>query len=120
MATTITCTWTSETTTPLLVNGYQASLESRNIMHDLIGGGFAVALVGPRPRSGTLELLYETEADAFAALNMHREQSTFTLSDDDRTSVDMTYVINGVVTIALEDETRSLWVVSIGYQEVYE
>lgn len=118
MTTTITRTSDSATTIPDLVLGYEASRESRNVVHDLIGGGIAVTLVDPRPRSGTLELLYPLEADAAAAFDLHSVASTFTLVNDDLTGIDMTYVLDGSLGVALDDETRAVWVVSVGYQEV--
>jgi len=114
----ITAETSLNTTTPALVLGYQTARTSRNIIHDLLSGEVGVALVAPRPRSGTLELLYPVEADAFTALNLHAEETVFTLTDTDRASVAMSYVVDGDITIELDDETRDHWVVSVGYQEV--
>lgn len=109
---------TSDTTSPALVLGYETSQESQNIIHDIIGGGIAVTLVRPRPRAGTLELFYLTEADAFEALALHARETTFSLSDTDRPSVAMTYVTDGSIDLGLDDEGRQRWVLSVGYQEV--
>ncbi len=106
------------TLSPALVLGYETSRESQNIVHDIIGGGIAVTLIRPRPRSGTLHLFFLTEPDAFNALNKHALEATFTLSDSDRPGVNMTYVADGTADLALDDQTRLRWVVSIGYQEV--
>lgn len=108
-------------TTPTIVDGYEATRTSRNIVHDLISGGIAVTLISPRPRSGTLRLVYATESDAAFSVLLHAEETTFTLVDDDRDSLAMTYVIDGSgVEIALDDESRDVWVVSVGFQEVEE
>lgn len=108
-----------DTTSPLLVLGYEASRRSRNTTRDLLSGDIAVVMNSPRPRSGTLELLYDVEGDAFAAVNIHAQETTFTLETDDRVSVGMTYVLGeGDVTIALDDETRDAWVVSVPFQEI--
>jgi hypothetical protein len=104
-------------TTPLLILGYEASRTSRNIVHDLIEG-MAVTLVSPRPRSGTLGLLYTDETEAFAALELHAERTSFTLESLERSVTNMTYVIDGSVSIALDTATRDHWVVSIQYQEI--
>lgn len=109
---------TATTTSPALVLGYDTSRESLNIVHDIIGGGIAVTLIRPRPRQGTLELFYTTEAGAFAALSLHSRESTFTLSDTDRPAVSMTYVADGSMSLSLDTETRTRWVLSVGYQEV--
>lgn len=102
---------------PTLVLGYEATRESQNVVHDIIGGGIAVTLVRPRPRAGTLELFFTEEAEAFAALAMHALEATFSLSDSDRPAVGMTYIVGGNVSIRLTD-SRRYWVVSVGFQEV--
>ncbi|MCM3778991.1 hypothetical protein [Microbacterium hydrocarbonoxydans] len=109
---------TTGSISPALVLGYQTARESQNIVHDLIGGGIAVTLIAPRPRSGRLELFFLTEADGFGALTKHGLETTFTLSDTDRPSVGMTYVTDGSLDLALDDQGRSRWVLSVGYQEV--
>lgn len=106
------------TVSPALVLGYQTSTESQNIVHDLIGGGIAVTLVRPRPRSGRLELLFLQEADGFLALKAHARETTFSLSDTDRPEVGMDYVTEGAIDLSLDEQTRKRWVLSVGYQEV--
>lgn len=106
------------TISPALVLGYKTSRESQNIVHDIIGGGIAVTLIQPRPRSGTLELFFLTEAAAFDALTKHSLETTYTLTDTDRPSVNMTYVTEGTIDLELDDQGRTRWVVSAGYQEV--
>ncbi len=119
MSTLITASGTGSTTSPELVLGYDTARESRNIVHDLISGDIAVTLIAPRPRSGTLELLYFDEAAAFAGLALHEQETTFTLDDDDSAGVSMTYVVSGSgIRLTLDDETRDAWVLSVGYQEV--
>ena len=106
-------------TSPALVLGYDTQRASQNIVHDIIGGGIAVSLIRPRPRAGTLELFYLTEAAAFAALDLHSIESTFSLADSDRPAVNMTYALDGSgVQVALDPETRNRWIVSVSYQEV--
>lgn len=106
------------TTSPALILGYETSRESQNIIHDLIGGGIAVALIRPRPRSGTLELFYLTEADAKSSLDLHSSEASFTLSEPDRPTWAMTYVASGALTVKLDEEGRRRWTVSVDYQEV--
>lgn len=109
----------SGTTSPITVlSPYAAAYASRNVIHDLIGGGIAVSLVQPRPRSGILSLLYGTEADAIAGAQLHRAETTFTLTEDEPASISMSYVIDGDVEVALDDETLTVWIVSVGFQEV--
>jgi hypothetical protein len=119
MTATITATNGAGTTTPVTVlSPWATAWESRNVIHDLIGGGIAVSLVGPRPRAGEMELLYNTEAAAFASVALHREETTFTLTETDVSSVSMSYVVDGSVQARLDETTVRRWVVTIGYQEV--
>lgn len=117
--TTITAAGTGDVTTPLLVTGYQTTRESRNIRHQLIDGGTAFGLLDPDPRSGDLQYLYSTEAEAAACVEMHTVKTTFTLVDDDLSTIGMTYVVgNGGVRSELESQTRKLWLVTISYWEI--
>lgn len=119
MTATITASNGAGTTHPITVlSPYETARSSRNVIHDLIGGGIAVSLVGPRPRAGELALLYSTEADAHACVQLHGSETTFTLTETDRPTVSMSYVVDGDVTIALDEGTLDHWVVTIGYQEV--
>ena len=108
----------SESTEPTLVLGYDTEQESMNQVYDIIGGGIAVALVRPRPRSGTLRLFYLTEADADAARELHTRETTFSLVSSERSSIAMTYVLDGRLRVELDEETRDRWVVEVGYQEI--
>lgn len=118
MTTTITRVSDSATTTPDLVLGYETSRQSRNIVHELIGGGISITLVPASPRSGALQLFYIAEADAWASMALHATADSFTLADTDIPDVGMTYVLSGSVDIALDEQTRAQWVVTVNYQEI--
>lgn len=119
MTATITANNGAGTTTPLTVlSPYRSSQTSRNVIHDLIGGGIAVSLVPSRPRAGGLELLYLDEDSAVACLVLHRQPTTYTLEDTDAPSVSMTYVVDGDTEIALVEDTLAHWTVTVGYQEI--
>lgn len=107
-------------TSPLLIVGYGTGRPGRNIIHDLIGGGIAAALIAPRPRAGVLELLYDSEASAFAALALHSLETTFTLQSTDRPAVGMHYVIadGAEPRLDLDPETLRMWVHRVPYQEI--
>jgi len=117
MSATITRTTDSATTTPTLILGYETSRESRNTVHDMLDGTIVITLIKPRPRTGTLQLLYPVEADAQAALELHATNDTYELEETDRGTIDMTYVAMGL-SIALDEETRDNWIVSVTYQEI--
>ncbi|CAI9386090.1 hypothetical protein [Microbacterium sp. T2.11-28] len=115
--TTITAVTSGNTTTPLAVDGYEAERESRNIIHDLLSGNVAVTLISPRPRAGTLQLMYTAHSDAFAAFNLHAEETVFTITNPDVTNVGMSYVVRDGIGIR-QDDTRAGWIVSVDFQEV--
>jgi len=108
-----------EHTIPLLVNGWEESADSLNVVNRVIGGGFDVTLRDASLRQGAFELVYEVddEAEAANAFKLHQEPTTFTISDSDRPSIAMQYVVNGQITRSL-DEERMYWVVRVDYQEV--
>lgn len=119
MTTTITATESGLTTTPDVMTRYEVGLASQNIIHDVSGGGnVAVSLIEPRPRSGTLELVYKDEASARAAFEMHGLAEAFELSDTDIPRAAMTYVIDGNLSLVLDAATRSVWLLTVGFQEV--
>lgn len=118
MTTTISATNGAGNTSPLAILApYSTAWQSRNIVHDTIGGDIAVSLVPPRPRSGTLELLYAAEDDAYACSALHGVQTSFTLSEPEVPHMAMTYVVDREVSTRLNEQTGE-WVVSVGFQEV--
>lgn len=119
MSATISAANGAGTTSPLtILSPWETSWTARNVIHDLVGGDIAVSLVKPRPRSGELSLLYDSETAAFAAATLHLQETTFILTESDPASVSMTYVVDGDIRVALDDQTLLVWIVTIGYQEV--
>lgn len=106
------------TTTPDLILGYDTAYESRTIVHDTLDGGIAVSMIPPRPRAGTLHLFYMTETAANDAAQLHRIAAVFTLTTDERPTINMAYVVSGQIRVQLDDATRTRWTVDVGYQEV--
>ena len=115
---TITRASDGATTSPRLIDGYETGSESRNVTHDLIGGGIAVSLVAPRPRRGELRMVYPSEAQAWAGFMMHQMPDLFTVTDLLVPEIDMTYVVSGTLSLALDEVTRAVWVLTVPYQEV--
>lgn len=101
---------------PVAIEGYAPSRESRNVIHDLLDGSLGVAYIAPRPRSGTLRMLFRDRTEAFFAYNLHAEETSFLLTSD-LTEIGMTYVLDGSIDMDLDAKT-GLWWVSVGYQEV--
>lgn len=103
---------------PIYVLGYETTRRSQSIFHDIIGGGQDVTLRPATRRSGTLRLLFATEAQAVAAETAHASGTVLRLQDDERTSIDMSYVLSGILVRRLDDDSRELWTLDVGYQEV--
>lgn len=108
---------TAASTTPQLIDGYTSARAGRTIVHDTLDGDIAVSLIPPRPRSGTLQLLYASETAANECLTLHARSASFTLVSTERATVGMTYVVTDE-RIVLDDETRNVWTVEITYQEI--
>jgi hypothetical protein len=107
-----------ENTQPLVVNGWEEAATGRNIINPIIGGDIDVTLQPSSLRQGAFELVYQDEAEAAAAFAMHQRASTFTISDSDRATTAMTYIVDGRISRALDDESRDYWIVRVEYQEV--
>lgn len=105
-------------TTPVLIDGWTETSTSQNIVNQVVGGGFDITLQRGSLRSGSFDMLYADEETAFDAFQMHQAPAVFTITDADRSSVAMTYVVDGQITRQLDDESRELWKVTINYQEV--
>ena len=112
---------TDGTTTilPVLVDGYAASRESRTILHPIIGSAeTAVSLQPAALRSGTLQLLFTTLADAVAAADALAVATVWTLTDDDQASIGMMFVVTDAIEPSLDPESRELGLVSFSFQEL--
>ena len=119
MSATVTATNGAGAVTALsTLSPYATGRDSRNVVHDLIGGGIAVSLVPPRPRSGELALLFPDEASSTRCVDLHAIPTTFELVDTDEPSVGMIYVVDGRVTAELDEGTLEVWIVTVSYQEV--
>ena len=106
------------TSTPVLVIGYESKRASRNVLHEVIGRPDPDVTLRPASlRTGTLTMLYATEAAAAACETMHQAAVVLTITDDDLATAGMSYVVSGSITRALTD-SRKLWTVAVDYQEV--
>lgn len=114
---TITATNGAGSTAPTSVEDYSSSLSSRTVIQDLLDGSLGIAYIAPRPRSGSLRLVYLDRAQAFAALTLHRQPTSFTLVTTPTTEVSMTYAVDGSLDIS-QDAGVGVWYVTVGFQEV--
>jgi hypothetical protein len=110
--------YTNGFTQPLLVDGWEESAETRTKVNAIIGGGIDYVLYPASLRSGQFVAVYEDESDAAAAFRMHQQAAQFTIEDTDRPSIGMSYIVNGTIARALDDESREYWLVTVPFQEV--
>ena len=92
--------------------------ESRNKVHELLGGGVAITFGEEPLRTGTLELLFTSESDAVQAVAMHRDGYVFQIADTAKPSLDMTYVVAGQIQGVFQLDSVDAWLVSVDVQEV--
>lgn len=109
---------TSLSVVPTMVLGWNSEQPSTTQIHPIIGS--EVPDVTTRPalkRSGTLNLLFDTELGAYECRIMLTEAGIFALSTTDLDHVDMQFVVSGTVKVEL-DATLTRWIVNVAYQEV--
>ena len=109
---------TGAATTPTTVDGFEAEANSNNIVSDLLNGEIAVTLLGDRPRTGTLELVYADDTETEAARAILARPTSFVLTVPERPVIGFAFVRAGRISTALHDEARAVWVFSVGFQEV--
>ena len=105
--------------TPQLVLGWSSSKSSRNISHNIIGkDGPDITLKPAGLQTGTLELLFLTSSEAFDAQWMLSQALPFLIESDESFINGMYFVVIGSISSALEDTTRSMWILSVDFQQV--
>lgn len=118
MTTTVTDGITS--VIPALMVGYTHTRRSGNVVHEIVGDPAGSPDLAPAGlRSGDITLLFAVQADAFTADTLHAAGVVLTLTDSDVPAVNMTYILAPGSTARLElDDTRSVWLLTVAYQEV--
>jgi hypothetical protein len=107
------------TVTPILVDGYTSTRESGNVVHTIISSvSPEVTLRAARLRTGTLRLLFATQAEALVGEALHALPVVLVLADPDVSGINMSYVAHGNIEVSLDDATRTAWIVSVDFQEV--
>lgn len=106
------------TFSPLLRMSAAETIGSRNQVHPLLGGGVAVTFGGDSLSTGTLEMLFTTEAAALDAYTQLDTGHIFQLVDTSKTSTSMYFVISGNVTRTFQIESDDTWVITADFQQV--
>lgn len=105
-------------TMPLAVaGGYAASKAARNAVHDTLDGGVGVAYRLAAPRSGTLTLVYESRAEAWAAFALLGRACPYQYTGD-VAELGMRFGVSGDLGIEQDKDVPGVWYVDVPFQEV--
>lgn len=101
--------------TPWILTDYKMTEGSTTKYIDVPGRSKPVVVLRPlRGRTGTIALVLTDEAQAAALRALLRRNVTYTLTDTDRASYNMDFVIgDGGFSIELEPETRRRFTASL-------
>lgn len=103
---------------PLLRLNADQSVESRNVIHQLIGGGVAVTFGEDSLSTTTLEMLFTSEAAANTAYTQLRTGHVFEMTDYSKTTTSGYFVVAGNIQRAYEIESGDTWTITVDVQEV--
>jgi hypothetical protein len=103
---------------PYLRINAEETINSRNIIHELLGGGVSVTFGGNAKSTSSLEMLFTSEADALDAYTQLNEGHIFELEDYSKTSTSMYFVVSGSINRQYLTESEDTWIVTCDIQQV--
>jgi hypothetical protein len=103
---------------PYLRLNAETTISSRNIVHELLGGGVAVTFGGDAQATSTLEMLFTSEADALDAYTQLNTGHLFELTDYSKTSTSMYFVVAGSIDRNYLTDTEDTWTITVSVQQV--
>lgn len=106
------------TITPTVRLNVSDSYDSRNVVHELMGGGVAITFGGEPKRTGSLELFFNSEASANTAYLFFKNGYVFQLTDTEAPTSNMNFVVAGKISRAWDGQTVHSWLLSVDFQEV--
>lgn len=117
---------TYETATPLVVTGYEATREVRNVFNPVLGAQAVVAAAFPAGlRSGTLTAVFTDRASASILDTALAGTTPLTFTDTEVPGVGMTFLADQRIRlypadddVVLDGTPTRFWFVEFGYQEV--
>lgn len=108
----------SSTITPTIKLDANDAYASRNIVHELMGGGVAITFGGLPKRTGTMALYFNNEAASKTAYDFFVNGYVFQLTDTDAPTTDMTFVISGNIGRRWGGTSLNEWILDVSFQEV--
>lgn len=104
---------------PDLVQVYSSSREVRNVLHPIAGRADVEAtLKAAGMRSGQLVCVFGDEAPARAADAAFAEVGLWQYLDGDVPAASMAFIVQGQLDLDLDLDTQSVWLLTVGFQEV--
>lgn len=95
-----------------------AGMQTETVVHKkLNGSGHMVAFRPARDRAGSLRVLFDTAADAWASAVLLRTEYTFALSSVEP-EMDMTFVVAGGRIVPRLGEGGEEWIIDVPFVEV--
>lgn len=105
---------------PDLVQVYKHAREVRTNLHPIEGRADVEAtLKAAGLRSGELLAVFADEAAARTADARFAEVGIWQLVDTDVPAASMTFLVQAPLELALDEDTQSVWLLTVGFQEVY-
>lgn len=107
------------TVQPDVIDGYSADRVTRHRFVDVIGTDEQDVYVYPAGlRSGTIVGVFADESAAHQLGEWLSGTYPVQFTSSERPALDMLFLANGRVTVALDDATREVWTVTAQFQEV--
>ncbi|MDY0827541.1 hypothetical protein SK224_00205 [Microbacterium sp. BG28] len=109
----------SGSSTPHALQRYESARPSGNIVHKILGREDPDVTMRPAQlRRGTLELVYLDAASAIAAEELHSRGEVLALAHD-VDGISMSYVVgDGDIGRRQDGSVRSVWIVTVPFQQV--
>lgn len=103
---------------PYLRMSAETNNATRNIVHELLGGGVAVTFGGDTLATSSLEMLFTSEADSLDAYTKLNTGHIFQLTDYSKISTSMYFVVAGSITRTYLTDTDDTWTITVDIQQV--
>ena len=105
--------------TPLLLVGWESTRESQNVLHTIVGSEVVeTTLREAGLRSGEFTLLCDSYGMAQGIEYICSQAKELYLMDDEYPYISMDFVVSGSITVAVDEDSRTLWTVTIDFQEI--
>lgn len=116
----VTIAHASGVVAPTIQDGYSATIPIRTRAHDILGRTDSEFTFRPAGmRAGRLPLVFESRADAWAAVAILTRGEVFGYEDSDVPEANMSFIVaEGELEPRLDGETRSVWLLDVPFREV--